>query len=217
MSRAKRFLFIVSAGVLCAVLPTTEAGATPLPTSVAPKGDYFTAAMKPGTGTYMVGNGCSVMTSKPASPLGTSGKNQVPSTGNPTVDGPVTILIRHPVMRCFNQGASSSATKTFGVWKLVVQHTQAWGDIATLKIPKAGIVLSQTFIYYTCTETVAPDAAASVSGKWDNGSPSTLTVVNAVVTYQEGGPCGDAKLAGTVSFTWTFTDMSHPGTDIVVG
>src|SRR5262245_26319141 len=87
---------MVLAGLLVAAIPATQAAAVLPPTTVGPEGDFFSLSHPPGELIHERVSGTDTTCSaaaRPKLPLGTNKKNQIPTAGNPTTDGPVVIPI----------------------------------------------------------------------------------------------------------------------------
>jgi hypothetical protein len=198
-----------------AVVPTVDAHATLPPTQVGPAGDYFRAALRPGSLLVTSGGSCSTMTSNPASPIGSTPRNQIPTAGNPTVSGPLLTPIRPPVMSGCADGADPSTATASGTWKLSFEH-QTSGDSVAVRIPKAGLVVSTTLgPSLTCTGTLAPTGVISLPAKWIAGHPSRV-VVDTKTTVTIGGDCAPHDMVWNVAFTWLVTNLSHPGSPVAI-
>jgi hypothetical protein len=84
-------------------------------------------------------------------------------------------------------------------------------------MPSGGFVLKTSGLA-ECTVTAAPDEAATVTGEWANGSPSTLAFGAAAVPVKvEGGfGCPTSATSSEFSATYEITDSTDADADVAV-
>jgi len=200
---------------LCIAGTASHAAATPPPTKVTTAGDYVRLKVKSGTNADWGGVLCSGFVFKPVSPVGTTARNQIPTTNNPTSSGPVVVTLRPPIATgcSFSSGATVTAS---GVWKLLLQHRTS-GNVATIKVPKGGLIADSEFGGASCRATFSPTAETSLVGTWTNGTPSRVTIVDAPIDdLVTGTGCPTGIHDTFVSFTLIATDVSNAASVITV-
>src|SRR5436190_1933419 len=213
MRAAKKVLFSVSLAAMCVLLATSDAMALAPPTQVSPAGDYVKLVL--GGASFNIGDvHCTSAASEPVQPLGTTPKNKIPTTNNPTTSGPISIPIRPLAMTsCTAPGAGATATGT-GLWRVIVKH-KATGDLGKLKIAKAGLVVDTFAPGSHCTVTVAPGGPAVLRGTWTNGSPSGLSI-SGNAPGLVGGDCAAHSTLVFISGIFAVNDTSNGDVDVVV-
>ncbi|MCB5907094.1 hypothetical protein [Streptomyces pinistramenti] len=190
--------------------PAGASTAAAAPTTVAPAGHGFSAALT-GTSTFSAG---SVTVTCTAS--GSTG--QVPAApGNHNAAGPVSSAISAPTYgSCTTSMPGVGATvTTTGDWGVAMQNGAQ--VTAGLAMPSGGFVLKTSGLA-NCTVTAAPTAAATVSGSWTNGAPSTLKFTDAAVPVKvEGGfGCPTTATSSKFNATYKVTDTTDPASRITV-
>ena len=217
-----RSLRIVVAGIVAAtaLLAAGAANASPRsgaaapaaadPTTVTPAGDEYAAKLA-GEATFTAGSVTVTCTVSEAT-------GQIPAApGNHNDAGPVESAIDPPTYgSCTASLPGVDATvETTGDWTVSMQN----GAPATagLTMPTAGFVLKTSGLA-ECTVTAAPTGAATVTGTWANGSPSTLTFDGAAVPVKvEGGfGCPTSATSSDFSATYEISDTTDPGADVTV-
>jgi len=214
---------MATGGLAMMLISVAPALAALPPTTVTPKGDYLSLTLPAGEKVHERVSGtdtaCSAA-SKPALPLGTNAKNQIPTTGNPA-QGPVVIPLKKlDIGKCTNSAGVLVDVDNTGGWKLLLRHKDT-GDVASLEIPKDGSIIS-LFIpgaNVFCIATAAPDGPVVVRGKWHNGNPSTFTLTDVAIPAQASGdfPCPQGSVTASLTATFNVTNASHPGSNITVG
>ncbi|WP_314175320.1 hypothetical protein [Streptomyces winkii] len=180
-------------------------------TTVTPAGHEYAAKLS-GDATFTAGSvtvTCTVSEASggiPAAPDNHDDAGPVESAVSaPTYDSCTTSL----------PGVEASVT-TSGDWTVSMQH----GDPSTagLTMPPGGFVLKTSGLA-ECTVTAAPDGAATATGDWANGSPSTLTFEAAEVPVKVEGGFGCPTSATTSEFgaVYEITDTTDAGADVAVG
>ncbi|WP_229711745.1 hypothetical protein [Streptomyces daqingensis] len=217
-----RSLRVVVTGIVAAaaLLAAGAANAAPLSgaagtaaaesTTVTPAGDEYAAKLT-GEATFTAGSvtvSCTV----------SEATGQIPAApGNHNDAGPVESGINAPTYdSCTASLPGVDATvETTGDWTVSMQN----GAPATagLTMPTAGFVLKTSGLA-ECTVTAAPTEAATATGTWANGSPSTLTFDEAAVPVKvEGGfGCPTSATSSAFSATYEITDTTDPGADVTV-
>lgn len=186
--------------------PAAAAGST----TVTPAGDEYAATLS-GDATFTAGSvtvTCTVSEASgkiPAAPDNHDDAGPVESAvGAPTYDSCTTSL----------PGVEAAVT-TSGDWTVSMQH----GDPSTagLTMPTGGFVLKTSGLA-ECTVTAAPDGAATATGEWANGSPSTLTFDAAEVPVKVEGGFGCPTSATTSQFgaVYEITDTTDTSADVAV-
>ncbi|MEU7181634.1 MULTISPECIES: hypothetical protein [Streptomyces] len=179
-------------------------------TTVSPAGHSFAAALS-GKATFKAGSvtvTCAV----------SSSTGQVPAApGNQNASGPVNSNSSAATYSsCTTSLPGVTATvSTSGNWGVSMQNGSP--VTAGLTIPTGGFVL-QTSGLASCTVTAAPTGAATVSGTWTNGAPSTLAFVNASVpvTVVGGFGCPTSATTSVFNATYQVTDVTDPSSQITV-
>ncbi|OEU87633.1 hypothetical protein DB35_28365 [Streptomyces abyssalis] len=180
------------------------------PTTVTPAGHDYAAKLA-GDATFTAGSvtvTCTVSEAAgkiPAEPGNHNDAGPVESAvGAPTYDSCTTSL----------PGVEASVT-TSGEWTVSMQH----GDPSTagLTMPTGGFVLKTSGLA-ECTVTAAPDEAATATGDWANGSPSTLTfdATQVPVKVEGGFGCPTSATSSEFSAVYEITDTTDPGADVAV-
>jgi hypothetical protein len=215
----------IAAVILVLVGTVTDAAAVLPPTTVGPERDYFRLGLPAGQKVHEKVSGTDTActaSSKPTLPLGTNDKNQIPTDGNPSTAGHVIVPINRLAMTdCVNSMPGVLVdVDNFGGWKLLLQH-KASGDVASIRIPKKGSIISlviQGSPNVFCLATVAPNGPVTVAGEWTNGSPAKFKVTDAQVPAEVQGdfPCPQGSVTGSISVTFNVINVSHPGTPIAV-
>jgi hypothetical protein len=221
MKTTRKSLFSVlgATAAFCVLAPAAFA------TTVVPAGEHFSAAatsaqFKLGTAVTVNCTNSTEDGSVPASPA------------NSNAGGSVTETISAPA---FNDGGTSPCKATLlgvtvnaplttnttnGNWSISLNGTGPTAT-ATLTIPKAGAKTTVSVLGNTCTALVAPNAAATVTGTWTNGSNGgkpTITFTSQSIPVQTGGG-GLCPSGTTIVFTATYTvtdTTSSPPTQISV-
>lgn len=215
-----RPLRAVVAGAAAALLLTCAASATaqartPAPaaaeaTTVTPAGHDYAAKLA-GEATFTAGSVTVTCTVSEAS-------GQIPAAPDNHNDaGPVTSAINAPTYDSCTAslpGVEAEVTTT-GDWTVSMQNGSP--STAGLTMPQAGFVL-RTSGLAECTVTAAPGEAATATGEWTNGSPSTLSFDAVAVPVQvEGGfGCPTSATSSDFSATYEITDTTDPGADVTV-
>ncbi|SCK18733.1 hypothetical protein [Streptomyces sp. WMMB 322] len=179
-------------------------------TTVTPAGDEYTAGLS-GDASFTAGSVTVTCTVSEAS-------GTIPAApGNHNDAGPVESAVSAPTYDSCTAslpGVEASVT-TSGDWTVSMQH----GDPSTagLTMPAGGFVLKTSGLA-ECTVTAAPDGAATATGEWANGSPSTLTFDAAEVPVKVEGGFGCPTSATTSEFSavYEITDTTDPGADVAV-
>ncbi|MCK7626516.1 hypothetical protein MUU72_26010 [Streptomyces sp. RS10V-4] len=186
--------------------PRTAAAST----TVTPAGHAFNATLT-GTATFSAGSvtvTCSVSSSSGTVPA---------APGNSNASGPVSSAISAPTYSsCTTSMPGVSATvTTTGDWSVSMQNGAP--VTAALTMPTTGFVLKTSGLA-SCTVTAAPTSAATVSGTWTNGAPSSLKFTDAAVPVKVVGGFGCPTTATSSKFNATYkvTDTSAPGSQITV-
>ncbi|RAJ69870.1 hypothetical protein K378_01026 [Streptomyces sp. Amel2xB2] len=188
----------------------TRAGAAAGSTTVTPAGDEYAAKLS-GDATFTAGSvtvTCTVSETSgtiPAAPDNHEDAGPVESAvGAPTYDSCTSSL----------PGVEATVT-TSGEWTVSLQH----GDPSTagLTMPRGGFVLKTSGLA-ECTVTAAPDAAATVTGDWANGSPSTLTfdAAEVPVTVEGGFGCPTSATGSEFGAVYEITDTTDTSADVAV-
>ncbi|OEV07529.1 hypothetical protein [Streptomyces nanshensis] len=179
-------------------------------TTVTPAGDEYAAKLS-GDATFTAGSTtvtCTVSETSgtiPAAPDNHEDAGPVESAvGAPTYDSCTSSL----------PGVEATVT-TSGEWTVSLQH----GDPSTagLTMPQGGFVLKTSGLA-ECTVTAAPDAAATVTGDWANGSPSTLTfdAAEVPVTVEGGFGCPTSATSSEFGAVYEITDTTDTSADVAV-
>lgn len=201
-----------------AVLVASPAAFAASSTTATPAGDAFAANLTSGTtadftlGSYVV----------KCSTSATSGT--VPAApGNTNAAGPVNGPLANPTftgctINSILLNASTATNSTNGAWTIGLQYDPA-GSTGTLTIPQGGVVVSIGG-FVSCTVTVAPAGATSLTGSWTNGSASAnpkLAFSNVSVPVSVSGSflCPAATTA-TFSAGYDITDTTNPAAQIGV-
>ncbi|MEU6314752.1 hypothetical protein [Streptomyces sp. NPDC047014] len=215
MSRTRTALALGTAVAGAITLASVTASAAPLPaagsTTVTPAGHAFKAVLS-GKATLKAGSvtvTCSVSVATGSVPA-------APGNSNPA--GPVSSPISAPTYSSCTAsmpGVTPTVT-TSGAWAVSMQNGSP--ITATMGVPVGGLVVKTTGLA-TCTVTAAPTAAATVNGTWSNGSPSSLTFVNATVPVKVTGGFGCPTSATTSTFNAVYkvSDDTDPAQNITVG
>ena len=188
----------------------SRAGAAAGSTTVTPAGDEYAAKLS-GDATFTAGSvtvTCTVSETSgtiPAAPDNHEDAGPVESAvGAPTYDSCTSSL----------PGVEATVT-TSGEWTVSLQH----GDPSTagLTMPRGGFVLKTSGLA-ECTVTAAPDAAATVTGDWANGSPSTLTfdAAEVPVTVEGGFGCPTSATGSEFGAVYEITDTTDTSADVAV-
>lgn len=217
-----RSLRVVVTGMTAAAALTVAgaASATPLndvpspaaaeSTTVTPAGDEYTAKLA-GEATFTAGSvtvTCTVSEASGRIPAAPDNHNDagpvVSGTNAPTYDSCSTSL----------PGVEAAVT-TSGDWTVSMQNGAP--STAGLTMPTGGFVLKTSGLA-ECTVTAAPEAAATATGEWANGSPATLTFDAAAVPVKvEGGfGCPTSSTSSEFSATYEITDTTNPDADVAV-
>jgi hypothetical protein len=212
---------LTGATAATALLLAGSANATGLPgasaqqaaagsTTVTPAGDEYAAKLS-GDATFTAGSTtvtCTVSES--------SGK--IPAAPDNHDDaGPVESAVSAPTYDSCTASLPGveAAVTTSGDWTVSMQH----GDPSTagLTMPSGGFVLKTSGLA-ECTVTAAPGGAATATGNWANGSPSTLTFDAAEVPVKvEGGfGCPTSATSSEFSAVYEITDTTDTGADVAV-
>lgn len=145
-------------------------------TTVTPAGDSYSASLVSGTGAVFV-VGSTTVTCNQSSATGS-----VPAApDNTNLSGPVVSALSAPTFA--NNGGSCPTNVLFttaktvtnstnGAWSIGLQYDPA-GSTGTMTIPQGGVVTTISGLA-SCTVTVAPDAAASITGPLVPGTASSL-------------------------------------------
>lgn len=179
-------------------------------TTVTPAGDEYAAELTGGA-SFTAGSVTVTCTVSEAS-------GKIPAAPDNHNDaGPVTSAVNAPTYDSCTAslpGVEASVT-TSGDWTVSMQH----GDPSTagLTMPTGGFVLKTSGLA-ECTVTAAPDGAATATGSWANGSPSTLTFDAAEVPVKVEGGFGCPTSATTSEFSavYEITDTTDTGADVAV-
>jgi YD repeat-containing protein len=120
----------------------------------------------------------------------------------------------------FTTGRTVS-NSTNGDWTVGLQYDPA-GSTGTMTIPRAGVVTTISGLA-SCTVTVAPAAAASVTGPLvpgDGTNPPVLDFsagVSLPITVTGGLACPTGATTATFSARYAITDTTDPAAQITVG
>ncbi|OKI04999.1 hypothetical protein A6A06_10005 [Streptomyces sp. CB02923] len=188
----------------------TGAPVADAPTTVTPAGHAYAATLG-GKATFKAGSVTVTCTVSNAN-------GRVPDAPDNTNDsGPVSNGISAPTYTsCSTSLPGVSATiQTSGAWGVTMQNGAP--STAGLTIPTGGFVL-RTSGLASCTVTAAPTGAATVSGTWANGAPSTLTFTNASVPVKVVGGfgCPTSSTTSTFNATYKVADTTDPASQITV-
>jgi YD repeat-containing protein len=194
-------------------------------TTVEPAGHSYTAALVTGsTATFVVGS-----TTVTCNQSGSTGA--VPAEpDNTTADGPVVSPLS-PATFSNNGGncptnvlfttARTVTNTTNGDWTVGLQYDPA-GSTGTMTIPQAGVVTTISGLA-SCTVTVAPAAAASITGPLVAGDGTTPPVldfsagVSLPITVTGGLACPTGATTATFSARYAINDTTDPAQQITVG
>jgi hypothetical protein len=209
--------------VACLAL-ASPARAAASSTTVTPAGDSFQASLVSGVAaTFTVGSvtvSCSESSAAGAVAAAPANHNDA---------GPVSSALDPPT---FSNGSSACSTNvvfttastttnsTNGPWGVSIQYDPA-GSTATLTIPQGGVV-TQTSGLASCTVTVAPDAATSVTGPWVPGTSTSLPVidlsagVSVPITVTGGSFCPTSATTATFSAQYAVADTTDSTQQITV-
>ncbi|MCH6160348.1 hypothetical protein [Streptomyces marispadix] len=188
-----------------------RAGAAAGSTTVTPAGHEYAAKLS-GDATFTAGSvtvTCTVSEVSGAIPA---------EPGNHEDAGPVESAVGAPGYDSCTTSMPGvdAAVTTSGDWKVSMQH----GDPSTagLTMPTGGFVLKTSGLA-ECTVTAAPGEAATATGEWANGSPSTLTfdAVDVPVKVEGGFGCPTSATSSQFSAVYEITDTTDSGVDVVVG
>lgn len=186
--------------------PAAAAGST----TVTPAGDEYAATLS-GDATFTAGSVTVTCTVSEAS-------GKIPAAPDNHADaGPVESAVGAPTYdSCTSSLPGVEATvTTSGDWTVSMQH----GDpsSAGLTMPTGGFVLKTSGLA-ECTVTAAPEGAATATGDWANGSPSTLTFDAAEVPVRVEGGFGCPTSATTSQFgaVYEITDTTDTSADVAV-
>ncbi|WP_206502202.1 hypothetical protein [Streptomyces chrestomyceticus] len=221
VARRPRALLAAGTGILAtasltlaltgsATAQPTGAPVTPGATTVTPAGHSYAATLS-GKATFKAGSVTVTCTVSNAT-------GQVPQApANSNASGPVSNGISAPsYTSCTTSMPGVSATiQTSGAWGVTMQNGAP--STAGLTIPTGGFVL-RTSGLASCTVTAAPTGAATVTGAWANGAPSTLTFTNASVpvTVVGGFGCPTSATTSTFNATYKVADTTDPASQITV-
>ena len=179
-------------------------------TTVTPAGDEYAAKLS-GDASFTAGSVTVTCTVSEAS-------GKIPAAPDNHNDaGPVTSAVKAPTYDSCTASLPGveAAVTTSGDWTVSMQH----GDPSTagLTMPAGGFVLKTSGLA-ECTVTAAPDGAATATGTWANGSPSTLTFEAAEVPVKVEGGFGCPTSATTSEFSavYEITDTTDSGADVAV-
>lgn len=210
MKTTRKSLFSVlgATAAFCVIAPAAFA------TTVVPAGEHFTAtstaaSFKLGTAVTVNCTNSTETGSVPASPA-----NSNPSPGS------VTETISAPLFNDGGTGPSPCKATLLGVtvnaplttnttngnWSISLSGTGPTA-VATLTIPKAGAKTTVSVLGNNCTATVAPNAQASITGTWTNGTNGgkpTISFTNQSIPVLTGGG-GLCPSGNTIVFTATYT------------
>jgi hypothetical protein len=202
-------LLLIGAGVIAGVTAPIVIAAGDTDDHISPANTAVTASLKKGTASVLKGTVDNIgvtLTCKVSTTSFTT-----PKSGLPTVTMPP------PTFSSCTDNASGTDTvktnQTNGHWTITFldaandettgEVTGATsGDKIKIGIPKAGVTIVSSFLP-TCKITVAPNAAASVTGTYND--INTLTIKNAAV------PTGGTGCTTGATGTQTSTYVATPG------
>jgi hypothetical protein len=214
---------VLLAGAGLTVLPALAAQAADASTTVTPSGHHYTAALVSGTtATFVVGTttvNCNQSTTGGAVPA---------EPGNSAAGAVVGALT--PAAFANNGGACPTnvplttaqtvTNSTNGDWTNALQFDPA-GSTGTLTIPRAGVITTISGLA-SCIVTVAPNAAASMTGPWHPGTATSAPVldfsagVSLPITVTGGFGCPTGATTATFQAAYVITDTTDPAQQITV-
>jgi hypothetical protein len=213
-----------TAALTCLVVAVPAHADSPS-TTVTPAGHAFSATLEAGgRASFTVG---STTVSCPQS--GTTGSVPAePDNHNPA--GPVVSPVEPATFD--NSGkacptnvpfttATTTSNATNGGWTVTLQYG-AEGSTASLTIPQGGVVTRITGLA-SCTVTVAPAGAATVTGNWVPGTETGAPVLDfsagatVPISVTGGAFCPTAATTALFKARYVVTDTTDPARQIAVG
>lgn len=218
MRRSRTTLALMAAVASALAAGTTLASAAP--TAGEDGADTFNVP----SGTTVTGTNSGVVTISGSTSAGTLTITCTFSTSSGKTGTTLKIGIAPPVFSdasgapCtdnFGQTDTFKSNSTNGKWSLTekdftnsgagdegLPEPNATGDKMVLTIPKAGLVGTNSFAA-GCTATVAPSAAAHITGKYNDSG--TLTITKASVPIATSAACPVQATSGTVTVKYALS------------
>jgi hypothetical protein len=224
MRHLRRTSLVAALGLGLGVLPAAPALALAPGTTVGPAGHEYAASLVSGTtASFVVGN-----TTVTCNQSGNTG--QVPAEpANTSPDGPVVSSLT-PATFSNNGGncptnvlfttARTVSNNTNGDWTIALQYDPA-GSTGTMTIPTAGVVTTISGLA-SCTVTVAPDAPATLTGPWLDGTEAGPPVldfsagVSLPIRVTGGLTCPTGATTATFRARYAVTDTTDATQQITV-
>jgi hypothetical protein len=198
-------LLLVGVGFMAAVVaPAVIAAGGDSDDHVSPPNTTIKGSLKPGTKVIFVGTVATIPVTEQCTASSTSGKTPA--------SGLTTTITRPTFTGCTDSLHGKDTVKTTGTWKLTFidaandETAEKAGDKLKITIPIKGATVTSTAAP-GCSITVAPTAAASVTGSYND--VNTLTVTKAPVPARTSSGCPGGAKTSTATFSATYVLTPH--------